>query len=123
MSSLYSKYIKLINATGDTVLLTTASISAYLFTHAGNSALSGKLFEFTLFSIFAWFLCASLSGAYKFYRITNILHSIFNVIKITILYLLLLEATLNILNITVIPRDFLTANYITLFLLICLSGY
>lgn len=115
MPGLYSKYIKLIHATGDVVLITvTAVITRYLYYNARPDLDSSIQTSHILYLVTAWLVCATLSGAYKFARVSNNLSIILNILKVMLLYVLLIEATLNILSIIGIPRNYL--NYYYLFL-------
>ena len=121
MASFYSKYIKLTNATGDALILICASALAH-HTSYNNLAVTNPYFllQFSSYSILAWLICSSLSGAYRFQRIINLVQTSFNVIKVVILYILLVEATINILNITSVSRSFLVYNYLIILISITL---
>lgn len=121
MPGLYSKYIKPIHALGDaTAIVVSIGLSFDLL----NGSLRGFLISpnvfFLVYSVFAWFLCTTLLGTYKFYRVTRLLSVIINVLKVTILYILLIEASLNILDATSFSREFLLYHYFILTLLVML---
>ncbi|WP_439882422.1 undecaprenyl-phosphate glucose phosphotransferase [Pontibacter sp. MBLB2868] len=115
MPGLYSKYNRLIHVIGDAVVLSGVSVGTYFLSVKYDILLPFSFFiKFSLFTILAWFVCSSLSGAYKLHRITNLLRTTFNVSKVIILYILLVEATLNILNLSQMPRQYLIYHYILL---------
>lgn len=121
MPGLYSKYIKPIHAIGDTVAIVVSTGAAYWLTYDSLTGLPSEHYlYFGLFATIAWFVCTNLLGIYKFYRVTRLLMVMANVLKVTLLYILLIEAALNILNLSLYTRSFLLYHYVLLAFLIIL---
>jgi putative colanic acid biosysnthesis UDP-glucose lipid carrier transferase len=119
MPGLYSKYIKPIHAIGDTIAITISVVIAFSITHDSLVGILAIEYGYLLLcATAAWFICTKLLGLYKFYRVTRLLRVIQNVLKVSLLYVLLVEAFLNILNISDYSRAFLIYHYLTLILLI-----
>ncbi len=93
-------------------MLTLASGGCVLFLESIEKIhVTLPFIKFALLSIVAWFICSSLTGTYKFERVISIPQIIVRVLKVTLLYILLVEATLNIFNITDFPRIYLNYFY------------
>ncbi|WP_242927115.1 undecaprenyl-phosphate glucose phosphotransferase [Pontibacter vulgaris] len=118
MPGLYSRYIKPIHAIGDAAAIVLSSLAAYgLVKGEVSTFFTARYLELLLYSLLAWFACSSLLGTYKFYRVTTILRVFINALKVVLLYILLIEATLNVIDSNQIPRKYLLLQYS---LLICL---
>ncbi|MBD1397616.1 undecaprenyl-phosphate glucose phosphotransferase [Pontibacter sp. JH31] len=121
MAGLYSKYIKLIHALGDIVAVVVSSIVSYLILYKSfDDFIISRHAHFILFLIGAWYLCTNLLGTYRFYRVTHIFRVITNVLKVILLYILLIEAALNILNIENFSRPYLLYHYLSLAIFVML---
>ncbi|MFD2247685.1 undecaprenyl-phosphate glucose phosphotransferase [Pontibacter ruber] len=121
MPSYYSKYIKLIHVTGDTVAVAVASATAYCFVDGTfQGFLAGSHLDFTFYSILVWLGCAYLLNTYKFFRVISTASVILDALKVILLYILLTEAILNIAGIEAFTRPFLFAHYSILVLLLIL---
>lgn len=119
MPGLYSKYIKYINALGDIAAVTASSFIAYHF--IGDIVrvfFKTEYFRHLLYSLLAWLSCAALLDTYKPHRISKVLNIIVNATKVVLLYIILIEATLNIITSENISRSFLNYHYLFLFILI-----
>ena len=112
MPGLYSKYIKLTHSLGDLAALTISNVVAHVIVH-GNTAgfFTERHHEFLLYSIMAWITCNLLLGTYKHYKVSRRLWIIFDALKVTLLYVLLIEATLNIIDYLTFSRSFLLLHY------------
>jgi Undecaprenyl-phosphate glucose phosphotransferase len=124
MPGLYNKYIKPLHASGDAVSIAVSSIAAYILVY-GNVGFyqSTRYVEFLLYALLSWFVCTSLLGTYKFYRVTRTDKVVINALKVILLYILLIEATLNIINADSVPRSFLLYHYAILAVLVVAYRY
>ncbi|MDO6391139.1 undecaprenyl-phosphate glucose phosphotransferase [Pontibacter sp. BT731] len=101
--------------------ITTSAATAYWLTEDTLAGfITGTYANFLVYALIAWFMCTSLLGIYKFYRVTRLLKIVVNVLKVTLLYLILIEAILNILNTQVFSRSFLLHHYLILACLVIL---
>src|SRR5687767_12988253 len=109
------KYIKVINTIGDLLLLNLASVISYL-TKFGDlqGFLDSENITLLLYSNFAWITSASILNSYNVKRVTRVTNIINNLIKQVVLYILVIEATLNITNTYLFSRTYLTYSYIIL---------
>ncbi|SIR42478.1 undecaprenyl-phosphate glucose phosphotransferase [Pontibacter lucknowensis] len=115
MPGLYSRYIKPIHALGDAVAIAISAASAYWLTEGTLAGFFTRPYvNFLVYGLSAWFICTSLLGTYRFYRVTRILEILANVLKVTLLYLILIEAFLNMLDAEVYSRSFLLYHYLLL---------
>ncbi|MBJ6118430.1 undecaprenyl-phosphate glucose phosphotransferase [Pontibacter sp. BT310] len=97
MPGLYSKYIKPIHAIGDASAIVTSIISSSVILFGKvNPTTTNRFLELIIFSLLTWFVCSSFLKSYKFYRVTNLTRIILNVLKVIALFIIILEATLNI---------------------------
>lgn len=118
MSGRYSKYIKLIHIIGDVGAILLSVSIAWL---SVSNSLDKTAFIFFLLSLTGWFICTILLGTYKIHRVTRRIRVLFIALKTIILYILLIEAVLNILNYQYIPREALLLSY--LLLTCCVIGW
>jgi Undecaprenyl-phosphate glucose phosphotransferase len=72
---------------------------------------STRFLELLLYFLLAWFICTNLLGTYKFYRVTRLDKVVISALKVIILYILLVEATLNIFDANTVPRSLLLYHY------------
>ncbi|TXK44898.1 undecaprenyl-phosphate glucose phosphotransferase [Pontibacter qinzhouensis] len=114
MPGLYTKYIKLVHAFGDLVAVTGSVISTFMLYFGSLDSFKTPYKDFLFYSSIGWFICAALLGIYKNYRVARTIRVIVNAIKVIFLYILLIEATLNVTNIQNISRDYLSNHYILL---------
>jgi putative colanic acid biosysnthesis UDP-glucose lipid carrier transferase len=115
MPGLYSRYIKPIHALGDAVAITISVASAHWLTEGTFAGFFTQPYAiFLTYGIIAWFVCTSLLSIYSFYRVTRLLKIVVNVLKVTLLYLILIEAIINILETTLYSRSFLLHYYLIL---------
>jgi len=113
------KYIKVINSIGDLLLLNIAVIASYTFKFGYLYLFQDQQYlSLLLFSNFAWITSASILNAYNVKRITRVTSIINNLIKQAVLYILLVEASLNITKTYFISRSFLTYSYVLVIVLI-----
>jgi putative colanic acid biosysnthesis UDP-glucose lipid carrier transferase len=113
------KYIKVINTIGDLLLVNLAALISYL-TKFGElqGFLDSENITLILYSNFGWITSASLLNAYNVKRVTRVTYIINNLIKQVVLYILVVEATLNITKSFLFSRTYLTYSYILLIILI-----
>lgn len=119
MPGLYNKYIKLTHSLGDLAVLTISTVGAYYLAN-GNFAglLSTHQVIFLLYSLVAWISCSLLLNTYKYYRVSRRLLVLFDAFKVILLYILLIEASLNIISSLSFPRVYLLYHYLILALLV-----
>ncbi|PKV62735.1 undecaprenyl-phosphate glucose phosphotransferase [Pontibacter ramchanderi] len=112
MPGLYNKYIKPLHAFGDAVSIVLSSVVAFQLTH-GLTAVSFRYFlpQFILYALLAWYICTYLLGTYQFYRIVHFKNVAVSVLKVMLLYLLLIEALSNVIELEAVTRDFLLYHY------------
>lgn len=109
MASFYSKYIKLIYSVGDTAAIALSVLFAFKLGDATNIQ---SLYLYSLFfSLTGWFTCTSLLNTYKIFRVTRRLKVILTAFKAILLYILLIEAGLNILGVNLVQREVLLYHY------------
>lgn len=113
------KYIKVINSIGDLLLLNIAALASYLIKFGHLSLFQEHQYlSHLLFSNFAWITSASILNAYNVKRVTRVTYIINNLIKQVILYVLLVETSLNITETYFISRSYLTYSYVLIIVLI-----
>jgi len=113
------KYIKVINSIGDLLLLNIAAVASYISKFGASSIFQDQQYlTLLLLSNFAWITSASFLNAYSIKRVTRVTYIINNLIKQVILYILLVETSLNITKTYFISRTFLTYSYVLVFVLI-----
>lgn len=111
MSGHYSKYIKLIHLAGDLVAMVASIALSYLFYKDSAVEFQLNTFQFFLFSLFGWTVCTFLLDTYEIRRVTRRIKVLFSVFKAALLYIIFIEAGLNILNLNAFPKLFLLYNY------------
>ncbi|MBF9254973.1 undecaprenyl-phosphate glucose phosphotransferase [Pontibacter sp. 172403-2] len=116
MSGLYSKYIKLIHFLGDIAAIAISIVLAYVLSHSVTDE-PNYLVSF-LFSLTSWLLCTALLGTYKVNRVTRRINVVFTALKAILLYIVLIEAGLNLAEIVSVPREALFLHYLILTCLI-----
>lgn len=116
MPGLYSKYIKLVHSAGD---LAAIAVSIALANELGGDATSSSsIMLFLACSIIGWFTCTSLLNTYKIYRVMRRLKVLLTALKAIVLYIILIEAGLNIADNASITRQILLYHYVILAFLI-----
>lgn len=114
----YSKYIKLIHILGDVGAIALSIGVAFTLS---STRITQSLFLFSLlFSLTGWFICTTLLGTYKIYRVTTRMRVVVTALKAILLYLVLMEAGLNITGTDIISRQVLLNHYIVLAVLVVL---
>ncbi len=112
MPGLYNKYIKPLHALGDAASIVGSLSLAHLFSEGQSSPfISSRYLEFIAYTLLAWFICANLLGLYKFNRVIRIGRILTSVLKVTLLYVILLEAFLSIFGLNIVTREFLLYHY------------
>lgn len=115
MAGQNQKYIKVINSLGDLILLNLAALAGYVSRFGGfNNFIESQYLSLLLYSNLAWITSASILNSYNVKRVTRITTIVSNLIKQVILYVLLIEATLNITKPYSFSRSFLTYSYVYL---------
>ena len=118
MAGQNQKYIKVINSFGDIILLNLAALAGYVSKFGSfQNFIDSQYLSLLLYSNLAWIASASILNSYNVKRVTRITHIVTNLIKQVILYVLLVEATLNITKPYFFSRTFLTYSYIYLTIL------
>lgn len=118
MPGLYSKYIKPIHAIGDASAVAISIFSAYsILSVSPQIFFTNRLLEFILFSLFAWFICTFILKSYSVYRVTSTFRVILNAFKVVLLFIVLIEASLNLIG-AELNRNFLIVQYSLLVVLI-----
>ncbi|MCJ8166395.1 undecaprenyl-phosphate glucose phosphotransferase [Pontibacter sp. E15-1] len=119
MPRLYSKYIKLVHATGDIIAIALSSVLSFhiIRTEEANN-ISIQHGSFMLFAWLAWFICATLVSTYRLYRVTPTAKALINALKAITLYVILIEATISVLHVTVISKSFRFNHYAILLVLV-----
>ncbi|MHA6247674.1 undecaprenyl-phosphate glucose phosphotransferase [Pontibacter sp. CAU 1760] len=110
MPGYYSKYIKLVHVLGDLVAVAAALCAAFWLAF-WYLAFSPALL---LYALLIWLTCATLAGTYKLYRINRTRQVLLNALKVLLLYVLLVEATLNISGIQDYPLQLRFFHYAAL---------
>lgn len=119
MPGLYNKYIKLIHSLGDLAAVTISIVVADVLVGGATSNAATKQSPiFLLYFLFAWVVCSYLLRLYKFYRVVHIVRLLIDALKAVLLYVLLLEATFNIVEDFSFSRSFLLYHYLILLLLV-----
>ncbi|GHA57622.1 undecaprenyl-phosphate glucose phosphotransferase [Pontibacter akesuensis] len=96
-----------------------SSIAAHVFVYSNVYGFFTVTYvQQLLYALFAWFSCTALLNSYKFYRVTRIIKVFTNVLKVVLLYVLLVEAILNILNTDLYSREYLLLHYAILLSLV-----
>ncbi|WP_108212931.1 undecaprenyl-phosphate glucose phosphotransferase [Pontibacter mucosus] len=109
MASFYSKYIRLVHSAGDVAAAALSIFFAFELCKAPNNQ---SLYLYSLlFSLTGWFICTSLLGTYKIFRVARRLKVAFTALKAVLLYIILTEAGLNILGIHSVSRNTLLYHY------------
>ncbi|WP_345157568.1 undecaprenyl-phosphate glucose phosphotransferase [Pontibacter saemangeumensis] len=115
MPGLYNKYIKLIHSLGDLAAVTTSAVAANLLVQGEISNNSNYSYgTFLPFFLVAWLICSLLLKTYRFYRVARIMSLLIDALKAIFLYVLLLEATINIIDYFSFTRAFLLYHYLIL---------
>lgn len=115
MPGLYNKYIKLIHSLGDLAAVTISTVAAAILVHGEISSSSTPISGiFLLYFSMAWIACTLLLKTYRFYRVARIASLLIDALKAVLLYVLLLEATFNIVTFFSFTRAFLLYHYLLL---------
>ncbi|MCC9137783.1 undecaprenyl-phosphate glucose phosphotransferase [Pontibacter silvestris] len=117
MPSLYSKYIKLVHTIGDTIAITLSTVIAFSLTKKESSS---TYYLFLFCALIGWLVCTSLLGTYKFNRATRRFTVILIALKAVLLYIVLVEASINITNKDFVLRKALVYHYLFLACLVVL---
>jgi putative colanic acid biosynthesis UDP-glucose lipid carrier transferase len=116
MGRYYSKYIKTLHLGGDLFLIALANLLGFLFLVGSFSAFwTSQYAGFMLYGFFTWIASTLILDSYTFYRVTPQTNVLVKVVKLVLLYILIMEATLNIADLH-LPRPFLLSTYAFLFL-------
>lgn len=107
MASFYAKYIKLVHTSGDMLAL---AASVYLGLNYAEESASPFQYPF-IGALAAWLICTSLLGSYTIYRVTRRLTAVTTVLKALVLYIVLVEACLNLSGVEEISREQLLLHY------------
>lgn len=119
MAGQNQKYIKVINSLGDLALLNLAALAGYISRFKGfDNFVESQFLSLLLYCNLAWITSASILNSYNIKRVTRITYIVSNLIKQVILYILLVEASLNITKTYFFSRQFLTYSYVYLTILI-----
>ena len=118
MAGQNQKYIKVINTVGDLILLNIAALAAYVSRFNGSdNFIESQFLSLLLYCNLAWITSASILNSYNIKRVTRITFIVSNLIKHIILFVLLVEATINITKPYFFSRSFLTYTYVYLSIL------
>ena len=119
MPGLYNKYIKLIHSLGDLAAVAISTVAADILVDGPlHNQAAAKNIVVLLYFLLAWIICSALLRTYKFYRVVRIYRLLQDALKAVLLYVLLLEATLNLVNFAAITRPFLLYHYLILIVLV-----
>lgn len=122
MPGLYSRYIRLVHALGDAAAVALSSVIAFTIVNRNISQIPLIPYvEFLFYAWLAWFACAILLDTYKFYRVTKTLNVVLSALKLILLYILLIEASLSLFNSSNFPRSFLLLQYSLLTVLVIID--
>jgi putative colanic acid biosysnthesis UDP-glucose lipid carrier transferase len=111
----YSKYIKLIYSFGDLVFLNLSAVAGYYLRFKSNDNFyDSQYLSLLLYANLAWLTAASLLNSYSIQRTSRLTNVASTILKQIILFILLVEATLNITKSYFFSRTFLTYSYIIL---------
>ncbi|MDQ3291268.1 MAG: hypothetical protein M3Q05_08270, partial [Bacteroidota bacterium] len=109
MAGQNQKYIKVINSLGDLVLLNLAALAGFISRFKGfDNFVESQFLSLLLYCNLAWITSASILNSYNIKRVTRVTYIVSNLIKQVILYVLLVEASLNITKPYFFSREFLT---------------
>jgi Undecaprenyl-phosphate glucose phosphotransferase len=112
---LYNRYIKLIHSLGDLAAVTISTAAANVIYHGGvSNFLSQDIYLSLPYSLLAWIICTVLLGTYRYYRVARISWIIVDALKAVLLYIILLEATFNLVESVSLPRALLLYHYLIL---------
>jgi len=115
MPGQYSKYIKLIYSLGDLSFINiSAVLGYYIIFNSFSNFVDSQYLSLLLYSNLAWVATSSILNVYNIHRVTRITNIVSGVLKQIILYILLIEATLNITKSYFFSRSLLTYSYIIL---------
>ncbi|MBC5992114.1 undecaprenyl-phosphate glucose phosphotransferase [Pontibacter cellulosilyticus] len=113
MTGFYNKYIKLIHSAGDFIALTVSLFVAMAITaKSTNISYPHPTISSLFLLVSIWFLCTLLLKFYKYYRVARTKTILLDALKAVLLYVVLLEAILNLTQITKFNRDFLIYHYL-----------
>lgn len=113
MPGLYNKYIKLFHSFGDLAAIIISIVAAsFLAKENITDFITTEYSVFLLYALFAWLACTLILGTYKYYRVARTLWVLFDALKAVLFYIILLEATLNIVNYISFHRSFLLYHYL-----------
>ena len=109
MPGRYSKYIKLIHIIGDVLaILISVGLSFVLARHEADS----KTYLIAVgIALASWFICTNFLGTYNIIRVIRRIKAAFNTLKTAVLYIILLEAILNIVDFEQLSRQVLLYHY------------
>jgi putative colanic acid biosysnthesis UDP-glucose lipid carrier transferase len=111
----YSKYLKLIYSFGDLIVLNLSAVAGYYLRFKTNENFyDSQYLSLLLYANLAWLTSASLLNSYNIQRTSRITNVASIILKQIILFILLVEATLNITKSYFFSRTFLTYTYIIL---------
>ncbi|WP_026464814.1 undecaprenyl-phosphate glucose phosphotransferase [Adhaeribacter aquaticus] len=115
------KYIKIINTLGDLALLNLAAFASN-FTRFGNTEhyKYPNYLNLIIYFNLAWIVSASILNIYNIKRTTRITYIVSNLIKHIVLFILIIEASLNITQEYSISRTYLTHTYLLMVLFMTL---
>ncbi|AKD04453.1 undecaprenyl-phosphate glucose phosphotransferase [Pontibacter korlensis] len=116
MTGLYSKYIRLVYLFGDLAAIAISVLAMVVLDQSVNRFT--EPFYLFLCSLAAWFVCTSLLSTYKIYRVARRLKVVLAALKAVLLYILLMEAGLNITGFDDYSRKALLYHYAGLTLLV-----
>ena len=98
---------------GEILILNLAFLCSYIYSNNGWEILYPKYFLLLVFGNISFFLLALILDAYQFPRRGNKRDAVFKIWKVLLLFILLIEAGLNISGIAFF-RPFLLTFYISL---------
>jgi putative colanic acid biosysnthesis UDP-glucose lipid carrier transferase len=111
----YAKYIKLICSVGDLFFLNISAVAGYYLRFKTNENFyDAQYLSLLLYSNLAWLTAASLLNSYNVQRTSRLTNIASANLKQIILFILLVEATLNITKSYFFSRTFLTYSYVIL---------
>lgn len=111
----YSKYLKLIYSFGDLAILNLSAVAGYFLRFRTNENFyDAQYLSLLLYANLAWLTAASLLNSYNVQRTSRITNVASSILKQIILFILLVEATLNITKSYFFSRTFLTYAYLIL---------
>lgn len=111
----YSRYLKLLYSAGDLVILNISAIAGYFLRFRSNENFyDSQYLSLLLYANLAWLTAGSLLSSYSIHRTSRLTNVASTILKHIILFILLVEATLNITKSYFFSRTFLTYSYIIL---------